>query len=51
MRTTTALAGLLYFTAAAQAGSLWDQNGSLVSLDAEGTARRFVYEVPHSGLP
>lgn len=36
---------------AAQADSLWDHNGSVVSLEASGANRKFVYSVPRTGLP
>lgn len=34
-----------------QAASLWDHNGSTVTLEAGGNARKFVYEKPREGLP
>src|SRR5207244_4202138 len=37
--------------AQSQTPSLWDHNGSTVSLVAKGTARIFLYETPRAGLP
>jgi hypothetical protein len=37
--------------AKSQTPSLWEHNGSTVSLVARGTARRFIYETPRPGLP
>jgi len=36
---------------AGYAGSLWDHNGSVVSLQAIGASRKFQYEKPRPGLP
>jgi len=33
------------------AASLWDHNGSVVSLEATGNVRKFYYKVPRSNLP
>ena len=35
----------------AQAESLWDHNGSVVYLEANGASRKFFYKVPRRGLP
>jgi len=44
-------APLLLATASlAQADSYWDHNGSLMRLEADGDARRFVYESPRDVL-
>jgi uncharacterized protein len=36
--------------ASGQPSSLWNHNGSIVSLEANGTSRKFRYEVPKQGL-
>lgn len=41
---------LLLTTAQARADSLWDHNGSVMRLEAEGNHRSFVYEVPRAAL-
>ena len=50
MKAAFALALLLIGTAA-DAASLWDHNGSIVSLEASGATRKFYYSTPRSGLP
>jgi hypothetical protein len=45
-----AFAALLSATAS-HAASLWDHNGSTVSLEASGAARKFYYDTPRPGLP
>lgn len=35
---------------AAVADSCWDHNGSLMRLEASGSSRTFVYEIPRAGL-
>src|SRR6267142_7260902 len=42
---------LIFFSTAAGAASLWDHNGSVVSLEANGAARKFYYSTPRPGLP
>ena|SRR5882672_11227366 len=42
---------LIFFSTAAGAASLWDHNGSVVSLEANGPARKFYYSAPRPGLP
>jgi len=49
MRRLVLLLGLC--ATAAQADSLWDHNGSVMSLEASAADRKFVYSVPRAGLP
>lgn len=41
----------VFWSTEALAKSLWEHNGSIVYLEAEGHFRRFYYETPRSGLP
>jgi hypothetical protein len=41
----------LLLPTAGGAASLWDHNGSVVSLEATGNIRKFYYKVPRSNLP
>jgi hypothetical protein len=54
MRAVTCFLGLVFGTALptfeAQAQSTWTHNGSLVSLQAKGSAREFIYQNPQSGM-
>src|SRR5262245_45534398 len=50
MKAVLALVVLLTGTTA-QAASLWDHNGSVVVLEANGAARKFLYRSPRPGLP
>lgn len=45
-----ALMCLVAFASIARADSLWDHNGSIVRLVADGSHRTFLYEVPREGL-
>jgi hypothetical protein len=42
---------ILLLCAPAHAASLWDHNGSTVSLEASGANRKFFYQAPRPGLP
>jgi hypothetical protein len=42
---------LLVVPVAAQSQSLWEHNGSIVSLQADGANRQFTYSSPRAGLP
>jgi hypothetical protein len=50
MKAVIALAIVLFATAG-HAGNLWDHNGSVVSLEANGATRKFYYRTPRPGLP
>ena len=51
MRAAVALAAFLSATIAGHAASLWDHNGSVLSLEASGSVRKFIYQNPRSGIP
>jgi hypothetical protein len=40
-----------FWSTEALAKSLWEHNGSIVSLEAEGPFRRFYYDTPRPGVP
>jgi formylglycine-generating enzyme required for sulfatase activity len=42
---------VFFISTAADAASLWDHNGSVVSLEANGAIRKFHYTKPKPGLP
>ena len=41
----------VFLSTEVRAKSLWEHNGSIVYLEAEGLFRRFYYEIPRSELP
>jgi hypothetical protein len=41
----------MVFVTAGHAASLWDHNGSIVSLEASGADRKFYYQTPRAGMP
>ena len=49
-RLSSACAVVLGLAAEAPAQTWWDHNGSLMRLEAQGTARRFVYESPRAAM-
>lgn len=51
MRIAFALTVYLSTTIVADAASLWDHNGSVVSLEANGSIRKFYYQSPRPNLP